>query len=264
MKSRPIRSAIVLLAVVTAAVGGQWYYASHKSETNYVARNVALRAIPLYFYPATDSTTAPKAFIFFLGNDVGFWQPHHQLAAILAADGYAVAGYDMKPLLASLPETEPARDSVFGVRISEVIARAQAELHAEALPVIVGGHSLGAEVAVWIAAHTSIPGMKGVLSVSPGSRSHLRVSAADIANSSEPTDAESFAVSDAVRDMPPTLHLAIIRGANDRYVFADSALLVAGAGHAKRFIVPLAGHSLKSLFVARFVVRTALTWILTP
>ena len=198
-----------------------------------MARDGALRTMPLYFYPATDTTRPPKAVVFFLGNDMGFWQPHHQLAAIMAAAGYAAVGYDMKPMLSELPETEPARDSAFAVRIAAVIASARAELHGEKLPVIIGGHSIGAEVAIWVVAHSHIPGAVGVLALSPGSRGHLRVSAADIANTSEPTGPESFALKDAVHAMPPEVRLAIIRGDNDKYAFADSTLIEAGAPRRK-------------------------------
>ncbi len=259
--ARPMRWIGVLLVVVVLGFVARYYFTAANIRTHYVARNAALRAMPLYFYPATDTSRPPKAVVFFFGNDVGFWQPHHQFAAIMAADGYATAGYDMKPMLAALPETEPARDSAFAVQIAAVIASARQELGAANLPLIIGGHSIGAEVAIWVAAHSKVPGVIGVLAASPGSRSHLRVSASDITMSSEPTDAESFAVSDAVRAMPPFVRLAIIRGGSDKYRFADSALLAAGGTRVKRFGVPLASHSLRDLFVAQFVVRNALSWL---
>ncbi len=262
--ARPIRFIVLLLVITVCGFVGNYYFTAANIRTHYVAKNAALRTLPLYFYPATDTTRPPKAVVFFFGNDVGFWQPHHQMAAIMAADGYATVGYDMKPILSSLPEKEPARDSAFAVQIAVVIASARQEFGAENLPLIIGGHSIGAEVAIWVAAHSRVPGVIGVLAASPGSRSHLRISASDMAMSSEPTDAESFAVADAVRRMPPSVRLAIIRGGSDKYAFADSALLEAGAPRAKRFSVPLASHSLRDLFVARFVVRNALTWLRTP
>src|SRR5690242_17455007 len=132
---------IVLLALVAGCESGP--------KIPYVPRDAALRTEPLLFYPARDRPA--RAFVLFLGNDVGFWKPHEELAWRLAENGYDVVGLDVKKYLAQLPEDEPARDSSFDASIGPLIARARRELGADSLPVVVGGHSFGAEVAFWIA-----------------------------------------------------------------------------------------------------------------
>lgn len=253
-------AAIAGIMAACATMGGE--------EPSYVPRDAALRHVGLYFYPAVPASRPPRAFVFFFGNDVGFWRAHRQLAADLAAQGYAVAGFDMVPLLRALPDGRAARDSAFGARIGPLILGARTELVPRArsdVPMVLAGHSLGAEVALWTAAHVGLPHVVGVFALSPGSRSHLRVAASDLLMTSEPTDPESFAVADVVARVtaPPTgARLAIIRGQHDDLQFADSALLAAGGARARRFVVPLAGHSLKQVTVARFVVRRALRWLL--
>lgn len=240
--------------VVVAACGGP--------PAPYTPRDPALRELPLYFYPSRDATRPARAFIFFFGNDVGFWQPHRELCAGLADDGYAVTGMDVRKLIASLPDHEPARDSAFAARIAPIIERSRRELKADSLPVVLAGHSLGAEIAIWTASHASISGLVGTLALSPGTRSHLRVTLADIANTAEPTNAESFAVADAIRALPSRTRVAIVRGSHDKFRSADSSLVAAGGARATLYLVPLAGHSLRNIIVARHVVRGALRWIL--
>src|ERR1700720_564907 len=105
----------------------------------YVAHDPELRRMPVYFYPA--STAAPaRAVIFFFGNDMGFWTPHRDLADYLSGQGYSVVGFDMRTLLAQLPEASPQRDSAFDARILPIIASARHELHADSLPLIIAGH----------------------------------------------------------------------------------------------------------------------------
>ena len=228
----------------------------------YTPHDPALRDLPLYFYPPHDATRPPRAFIFFFGNDVGFWQPHRELCAALADDGYAVTGMDVRKLIASLPDHEPARDSAFAARIAPIIERSRHELKADSLPVVLAGHSLGAEIAIWTASHTPISGLVGTLALSPGERGHLRITLADITNTAEPRGAESFAIADAVRALPSRTRVAIVRGSHDKYRAADSSLVAAGGARATLYLVPLAGHSLRNIIVARHIVRGALRWIL--
>lgn len=249
-------SARILAVGLIACSGG--------AEPTYVPRDATLRHLPLSFYRAANSAGAPRAFIFFFGNDVGFWRPQRNLAAAMANQGYDVVGFDMKPLLASLPDSAASRDSAFASRIEPLIAATRAEFGADTLPIIIAGHSLGAEVAIWTASHVAIPRLAGVLALSPGSRSHLRVSATDIVNGAEPKDAESFGVADAIAQLPKTARIALVRGENDKYRFADSALVAAGGTRIQRYLVRFAGHSLKRIVVARPVVRRALDWILEP
>jgi pimeloyl-ACP methyl ester carboxylesterase len=233
-------------------------------ETNrptVVARDPVLRAEPVFLYSAADSTRPPRAVVFFFGNDIGFWRPHRLLASSLAESQYAVAGFDMRSLLHSLPDKRLARDSVFAARIEPLIARARHELGGDSVPLIIAGHSLGAEVAIWTAAYACPAGAVGVLALSPGSRSHLRVSISDIMNGPEPTGPESFSVADAIAAIPAEERIAIVRGTRDDYARADSALLAAGDDRVQRFSVPFAGHSLKAIATASFETRRALAWL---
>ena len=248
------------LITIAAAVGLGGCSGSNRPTV--VARDPILRAEPVYLYAAADSTRPPRAFVFFFGNDIGFWQPHRQLASTLATSQYAVAGFDMRPLLRSLPDQGPQRDSAFMARIEPVIARARHELGGDTVPLIIAGHSLGAEIAIWTAARVCPPGMAGVLALSPGSRSHLRVSVSDIMNGPEPTGPGSFSVPEAIAGIPPTDRVAIIRGMRDDYARVDPALLAAGHDRIQRYMVPFSGHSLKDLALASFEVRRALDWLL--
>src|SRR5262245_1825774 len=90
-----------------------------------VARDPSLRNQPVFLYAPSDSTRPPRAVVFFFGNDVGFWQPHRQLAASLARSQYAVAGFDMRALLRGLPAGIIARDSAFAAEIDPIIASAR-------------------------------------------------------------------------------------------------------------------------------------------
>ena len=227
-----------------------------------VALDPQLRREPVLLYAAADTTRPPRAVVFFFGNDIGFWRPHRQLASSLARSQYAVAGFDMRSLLHALPSGTPARDSAFSAAIDPVIARARHELGGDSVPLIIAGHSLGAEVAIWTAAHVCPSGVIGVLALSPGSRSHLRVSLSDIMNGPEPTGPESFSVADAIGAMPPDERIAIVRGTRDDYARADSALMAAGGNRIQRFSVPLAGHSLKRIATSGFETRRALDWLL--
>jgi pimeloyl-ACP methyl ester carboxylesterase len=227
-----------------------------------VARDAALRAEPVFLYAAADSTKPPRAVVFFFGNDIGFWQPHRRLASSLAGSQYAVAGFDMRPLLRSLPDRIAERDSAFAARIEPIIAQARHELGGDSVPLIIAGHSLGAEVAIWAAAYVCPPGTVGVLALSPGSRSHLRVSVSDIMNGPEPTGPGSFSVPAAIAAIPPDERVAIIRGTRDDFVKVDPELLAAGGDRIQRWEVLFSGHSLKGLAMARFEVGRALDWLL--
>jgi hypothetical protein len=173
-----------------------------------------------------------------------------------------VAGYDMRPLLHRLPDGVFARDSAFTVAIEPIIAASRHELDADSVPLIIAGHSLGAEVAIWTAAHVCPPGVVGVLALSPGSRSHLRVAVSDIMNGPEPTEPGSFSVANEIAAVPTEERIAIVRGTKDKFTRADSALLAAGGDRSERFPVLLAGHSLKGLTMAGFETRRAVEWLL--
>lgn len=207
--------AVVVAVAVTGCVGGE-------SPTR-VARDPVLRAQPVFLYGAADTTRPPRAVIFFFGDDIGFWKPHRQLAALLA--------------------------------------RSRHELWADSAPLIIAGHSLGAEIAIWTAAHTCEPDVAG-LAMSPGSRGHLRVSMSDIMNGPEPTEPGSFSVADAIGAVPGDERIAVIRGTKDKLARADPSLLAAGGSRIERFPVLLAGHSLKGLTMAGFETHRAVDWLL--
>lgn len=250
--------ALVLSALAFAAIIG-----CSSRRPPYIAHNPELRRLPVYFYPAS-TTTPARAVIFFFGNDVGFWTPHRDLAEYLSGQGYSVVGFDMRTLLAQLPERSPQRDSAFDARILPIIASARHEIHADSLPLIIAGHSLGAEIAIWTAAFARPPDMVGVIAMSPGLSSHLTVSASDILNGPEPTGPESFSVPATLHAITPDVRVAIVRGSHDRYRYADSALIVAGGNRIHSYIVPFAAHSLKRIIVARPVMRQAVDWLLEP
>jgi pimeloyl-ACP methyl ester carboxylesterase len=247
----------LFIAGIVVSVSG----CDSSSAPTHVARDQSLRS--LYLYDAADASYPARALVFFLGNDIGFWNPHRQLAASLAKAQFDIAGLDIRPLMASLPEGAPQRDSAFADSIRSLIQRTRAELHADSIPLIIGGHSLGAELAIWTAAHVSLAGTVGVLALSPGSRSHLRVSVSDIMNGPEPTGPESFAVADAVAQVPVGERIVIVRGTRDHYSRVDSRLLARGGARIKRFLVPFAGHSLKRIATAGFETRRALEWLTT-
>jgi pimeloyl-ACP methyl ester carboxylesterase len=262
---RPTNVAItpIIVALRRAALVAALAGCANDDKPTRVSHDPLLLAQPVLLYAPTDTTRPPRAVVFFFGNDIGFWQPHRQLARSLAAAQFAVAGFDMRSLLHSLPERLPDRDSAFATRIERIIAHARHELDGDSVPLIIAGHSLGAEVAIWTASHVCPPGATGVLALAPGSRSHLRVSVSDVMNGPEPTGPESFSVADAIASIPPDERVAIVRGTRDEYARADSALLAAGGDRASRFFVPFAGHSLKRLATAGFETRRALEWLLT-
>jgi pimeloyl-ACP methyl ester carboxylesterase len=222
-----------------------------------------LQQQPLFFYPDRSATPA-RAVIFFFGNDVGFWQPHRDLADYLSGLGYSVIGFDMRSLLADLPEEPAPRDSAFVARILPLIASARREINADSIPLIIAGHSLGAEIAIWAAAHARAPGMVGVVAMSPGLRTHLRVSASDLLNGPEPEGPGSFSVPLTLSEIQPAIRVAIVRGDHDKYRYADSALVASGGSRVHLYMVPFASHSLKRIIVAKPVMRQAVDWLMDP
>lgn len=252
--------AATALALVALGLGALASLASSAPAPNYVARDPSLRNASLSFYPSRGAAH-PRAVVFFFGNDIGFWEPHRELADFLAGHGYAVVGFDMRPLLASLPEEEPERDSVFARRIRTLIARSRHELAADSVPLVIAGHSLGAEVALWTAAYVHPHRLEGVLAMAPGARSHLRVTWADLTNSGDPTGPGTFSVPRTVAVVPEPARIAVIRGDHDKYGYADPAILAAGGTRTRRYVVPFASHSLKRILIAKLVVLEALHWM---
>src|SRR5262245_8812846 len=92
-----ISRSIFIFTVAVALAG-----CSTDDQPTRVVRDPRLRSEPVFLYQAADTTRPPRAVIFFFGNDIGFWRPHRQLAASLARTQFAVAGFDMRPLLRRL------------------------------------------------------------------------------------------------------------------------------------------------------------------
>jgi type IV secretory pathway VirJ component len=231
-----------------------------RAKPSYVARDPVLRALPLYFYPASDSA---KAVVIFFGNDVGFWDAHDRLARQLASNGYTVIGVDIKKFIERLPEPYASREAAFDSSIDGVIARAVREMGAASLPLVLGGHSFGADLALWTAVHAPPPHTVGVLALAPTARSHFYVTAMDRANIGEPEEPGSFAISDEIRSVPAAMRIALLRGSRDHRRGIDSALEVAGMPRLRYSVIPLASHSLKSLTLAGPMTQRAVAWILS-
>jgi pimeloyl-ACP methyl ester carboxylesterase len=228
----------------------------------YTARDTQLRGFPLYFYPSMDSASPARALIFFVGNDIGFWGAHQKLAKRLASVGYDVVGFDTKVFFDRLPDDATARASAYGDSVAAMIARARHELRADSLPVVLGGHSLGAEVASWIAVHAPPPGLTGLLLISSRGRGHLRATLADIANTAIPTEPGSFSVAENIAALGPSVRVAIVRGTDDRFRSEDPALLNAGGTRIDKWSVPWGGHSMSNILLAGPFVERALAWTL--
>jgi hypothetical protein len=54
------------------------------SPAPYTPRDPALAKFPLLFYPSAVPSASARAFVFFVGNDIGFWGAHQDLAKRLA------------------------------------------------------------------------------------------------------------------------------------------------------------------------------------
>ena len=221
--------------------------------------DAALRDAPLYFYPSRDTTQPPRAVVFFFGNDVGFWAAHQRLAELLSRDGYAVVGFDVRRELGRLPDG-PTREAVYLAHVDSMLTHARAALGASDRPLVIMGHSIGGEIALWSAAHLRAPalepGLVGVVSMSPGQRGHLRTGLSDL-RGEEPHERGSFAVDSEVGLLTPRIRVALVRGELDKFRYADSGLVAAGA---RLFVVPKEHHSLKGITAAAPVVRAALLY----
>ncbi len=242
----------VVIASVALAFG------CTRARPAYHPRDRSLTSLPLYFYPSQDTARPPKATVFFFGNDIGFWGAHQQLAERLSAHGYSVIGFDVRKYLDTLPTDPLVRERAFAAQLPPIIARAIHELNDDKSPIIVAGHSFGADVALWSAATTHIPGVIGVLALSPTQRSHLRVTPLDLTNLSEPTEPGSFAAADLIKRIPSGIGIALLRGSGDKRRPIDAYLVAAGGTRVDYRVIPFAGHSLKSLTIAGPMIESAL------
>jgi pimeloyl-ACP methyl ester carboxylesterase len=196
--------------------------------------------------------------VFFLGNDLGFWQAHQRLAERLASHGYAVVGFDVKKFLDRLPDSALLRDSVLAHDVPPLIKRSLHELGADHLPIVIAGHSFGADIALWTEANAPIPGVVGVLALGPTRRDHPAITIRDQMNSGEPTEPGSFAVDEQIRNTPPKVHIALMRGASDKERTSDRGFIAAGGSRMTYTVIPFASHSLRSLIIAGPMIERAL------
>jgi len=228
------------------------------AHSAYVPRDPDLLKQPLYFYPSKGPLIHRKAGLFFLGNDLGFWEPHQRLAERLAASGYAVVGFDVKKFLDTLPDSSLLRDSVLAHEMPSLVARSMHELGADSLPIIIGGHSFGADLALWAEANARLPRVIGVLALGPTRRDHPTVSLSDEMNLGDPMEPGSFAVVDQIRNTPRNVHIALLRGASDKERKSDLDFIAAGGSRLSYTVIPFASHSLKSLIIAGPMIERAL------
>ena len=163
--------------------------------------------------------------------------------------GFNVVGLDIRKYLDLLPSDEPQRDSAYDAAIGPLIAKVRHAMSSDSLPVILAGHSYGAELAFWIAWHRPPPRLVGVLSLNTRARSHLFVTPADWLNKVA-DDKWSFSVVEAAGKIDPRVRIALVRGSQDSRKEPDTDFEQAGGARLRRFLIPFAGHSLKSLVVA--------------
>lgn len=245
-------------AVFVAAISAAGCFRAEPAP--YTSRNPQLASLPLFFYPSVEKPA--RAFVFFVGNDIGFWGAHQDLAKRLAGGGYHVVGIDVKVYFSRLVENDTIRARAFGDSVRMMIAAARHELDADSLPVIIAGHSLGAEIAAWIAAAAPPPNLAGALLISSRSRGHLRATLADVANRSAPDEPGSFSVSDEITALAPGVRVALVRGTDDRFRDSDAAFLRAGGTRIEKWSVPWGGHSMSNILLAGPFIERAVAWTL--
>ena len=242
-----LRLLLVVFAVLSCA----------RAHSSYRPRHPELQREPLYFYPAHGGQK-PRAGVFFLGNDLGFWGPHQKLAQRLAEDGYAVVGFDIKAFLERYPDSAQLRDSILVHDVPLLMKRSLHELGADSRPVVLAGHSFGADLALWTEANARLPGVVGILALGPTKRDHPTVTIRDEINSGEPTEPGSFAVVDQIRNTPRGVRIALMRGASDKERRSDRDFIAAGGSRLSYTIIPFASHSLKSLIIVGPMIEHAL------
>lgn len=233
------------------------------AHSTYTPRDPELRREPLFFYPGTDNPQRPRAGVFFLGNDLGFWDAHQRLAERLASHGYAVVGFDVKRFLDRFPNSAPLRDSALVRDVPMLIQRSLHELGADSVPIVLAGHSFGADLALWTAANARLPGVVAVMAIGPTQRDHPTVTLSDKVDVGEPTEPGSFAVEDQIRNAPPDMRIALIRGAGDKERKSDPDFIAAGGARLSYTVIPFASHSLKSLIIAGPMIEHALDRLVT-
>ena len=262
------------LAVVCAALVAAYPFAHRlifpPAVPRYVPHDPVLRDLPVALFPAVlpprpagGARREPRGVVLFYGNDGAFTREHQKLAELLAAHGFAVVGLDVMRHLPTLPSSTPElRDSAFAASVGPLVDRVRAELGAPNAPVIIAGHSFGADLAIWTAAYAPPRGTVGVLAMGPGSRGHLGLSQVNpLERLQNPTGPGTFSTADAIRATSPSVRIAVVRGGGDAYRVADSALAVAGGARFHRTLVPLGGHAFRRLLIAGPLIERDVDWL---
>ena len=272
-----------MLLVIGLSIVGIFNYQmlGSTAPSTYAAQNSLLRDKSILLFTPDSGYGPSRAIIVFFGNASGFSAAHRQLAAGLAGDGYVVVGVDVRVLLANLSGDSRTREEVAALRVDSLIGSSHQEFdswptknsrnvsdassHAPRKPMLLMGHALGAEFALWTAAHVSDESLKGVVAIAPTSHSALSVTqpANILVGNSDSTAA--FSVADVVRaavNLHPQMRVAFLRGSNDLSPAADTALLRAGGSHMRRFGVPMAGRSMRRIAFPSLIVRRSINWIL--
>jgi hypothetical protein len=126
------------------------------------------------------------------------------------------------------------------------------------VPIVIAGHSFGADLALWAEANARFPGVVGVLALGPTRRDHPTVTLKDQMNTGEPTEPGSFAVDEQIRNTPANVRIALVRGASDKERRSDPDFIAAGGARMSYTVIPFASHSLKSLVIAGPMIERAL------
>jgi pimeloyl-ACP methyl ester carboxylesterase len=130
----------------------------------------------------------------------------------------------------------------------------------DSLPVILAGHSFGAEVAFWIGQHAPPPHLVGILALNTRNTGHLFITPSDWLNH-EASGPWSFSTIDAARAIDPHVRIALVRGTHDPFRGHDSAFAAAGGNRLRRFEIPMAGHALGTLLVAGPLISRAVRFL---
>src|SRR5207302_9161586 len=148
----------------------------------------------------------------------------------------------------------------FAASMGELLRRSRHAMSADSLPIILAGHSFGAELAFWIAQHEPPPRLFGVLALNTRATGHLFITPADWMNR-EASGAWSFSTIDAVKAMDPRVRVAIVRGSHDPFRGHDSAFAAAGGTRLRHYDIPMAGHALSTLLVAGPIIGRAMRFL---
>jgi Lysophospholipase len=165
--------AMAAVFIAIAAYAGWAMWPRPIERPDYSPRSPILGSQDVYVYPPR---SALRGTIVFFGNDVGFWKPHQELADFLSRQGYAVIGYDLRKLLKSVADSSVAsRDTIVGGTIATLMSASLAEFQGQKLPLLLMGHSLGAEVAIWAGVNIAGRGHPEWWRWLQGSRGHLTI-----------------------------------------------------------------------------------------